>query len=95
MSAPRPPAGVARDYPLARLSTVRTGGSGEFFARAGGERELLELLRWAAVAGVDVGVVGSGSNLLIADEGVRGLTLKLDRDLAAVAVEAERLSGEL
>ncbi len=28
-----PPPGVERDYPLARLTTVRTGGQGEFFAR--------------------------------------------------------------
>jgi UDP-N-acetylmuramate dehydrogenase len=34
-----------------------------------------------------VGVVGSGSNLLVADDGVRGLVLKLDRDLAAIAVD--------
>ena len=43
------PAGVQRDYPLARLTTVRTGGTGEFFARAGSEQQLLELLAWAAV----------------------------------------------
>ena len=41
-----------RDVPLARLTTVRTGGRGEFFARAGeDERALLELLAWAAGAG--------------------------------------------
>ncbi len=29
------PAAVQRDYSLARLTTVRTGGPAEFFARAG------------------------------------------------------------
>ncbi len=46
---------------------------GEFFARAGEQRELLELLAWAGGASLAVAVVGSGSNLLIADDGVRGL----------------------
>ena len=36
-------------------------------------------------------MLGSGSNLLVADEGVRGLVIKLDRALAAIAVEAPRL----
>jgi UDP-N-acetylenolpyruvoylglucosamine reductase len=86
-----PPAGVRRDYPLARLATVRTGGTAELFARAGSEAELGELLGWAGSAGVAVAVVGSGSNLLIADEGVRGLVLKLDRELARIERAGERM----
>jgi UDP-N-acetylmuramate dehydrogenase len=85
------PARVQRDFPLARLTTVRTGGAAEFFARAGSEAELGELLRWAAESGAPVGVVGSGSNLLVADDGVRGLVLKLDRDLAAIAVDRQSI----
>jgi UDP-N-acetylmuramate dehydrogenase len=85
------PEGIQRDFPLARLTTVRTGGRGEFFARAGSEQQLLELLAWAAAEGVAVSVVGSGSNLLVADEGVSGLVVKLDRDLAAISVAGERM----
>jgi UDP-N-acetylenolpyruvoylglucosamine reductase len=91
VSVPEPPAVVRRDFPLSRLTTVRTGGSGEFFARVGSEAELIELLDWAAAAGVEVAVVGSGSNLLIADEGVTGLVLKLDRELAAIEVDGRRI----
>ena len=36
-------------------------------------------------------VVGSGSNLLVADEGVRGLVVKLDRGLASIAVDGRRM----
>ncbi|MGI8803356.1 MAG: UDP-N-acetylmuramate dehydrogenase [Solirubrobacteraceae bacterium] len=79
------------DYPLARLTTVGTGGSAEFFARAGTAAELDELLGWAAVRGLEVAVVGSGSNLLVADEGVAGLVLKLDRELARIEPEGARL----
>ncbi|MCW3027148.1 MAG: UDP-N-acetylenolpyruvoylglucosamine reductase [Solirubrobacterales bacterium] len=82
---------VERDFPLARLTTVRTGGAAEFFARAGSEAELAELLAWAASRGCPLSVVGSGSNLLVADEGVCGLVLKLDRDLAAIAVEGSAI----
>ena len=36
---------MQRDFPLARLTTVRTGGPADFFARPAGEEELVELLR--------------------------------------------------
>jgi UDP-N-acetylenolpyruvoylglucosamine reductase len=86
-----PPAGVERDHPLARLTTVRTGGPADYFARPADESSLIELLAWAGAVGVAVGVVGSGSNLLIADDGFRGLVMKLDGELATTERQGERL----
>ena len=88
MSAPpRTPPGVESGVPLERFATVRTGGSAEYFARASSPELLVELLAWAAAESLAVSVVGSGSNLLIADEGVAGLVIKLDGELATVRIE--------
>jgi UDP-N-acetylmuramate dehydrogenase len=76
---------------LARLTTVRAGGSADFFARADTEDRLLELLRWASDEGIGVGVVGSGSNLLVADDGFRGLAIKLEGDLATIERDERRV----
>ena len=86
----RPP-DVAVDYPLGRLTTIRTGGRGDFFARPHTARGLADLLAWASGEGIEVGVVGSGSNLLIADDGFRGLVMKLDGSLAAIEQDGQRL----
>lgn len=75
---------IERDYSLARLTTVRAGGDAEFFSRPATESELLELLAWATAEEVPVEVVGSGSNLLVADAGVAGLVLKLNGELSAI-----------
>ncbi len=85
------PGAIERDYELARLTTVRAGGRADMFARAGSEAELIELLGFAEAAGARVGVVGSGSNLLVSDDGFRGLVLKLDRDLARIERDGARL----
>ena len=85
------PQGVERDYPLARLTTIRTGGPGDYYARPDSLERLLELLAWADEAQIAVGVVGSGSNLLIADAGFRGLVMKLDGELATIEQDGERL----
>jgi UDP-N-acetylmuramate dehydrogenase len=85
------PPQVRRNFPLARFTTVRTGGSAELFARPGSLPELERLLAWAAAADIQVGVVGSGSNLLVADAGVPGLIVKLDKDLSKIELVGTRL----
>jgi UDP-N-acetylmuramate dehydrogenase len=89
MSAPPP--GVERSYPLERLTTVRTGGPAEWFARPVRLQPLVELLRWAEAEGLAVGVIGSGSNLLVADAGFHGLAIKLDGALAGTEREGVRV----
>jgi UDP-N-acetylmuramate dehydrogenase len=86
-----PPAGVLAAYPLARLTTVRTGGDADWFARPEDEESLLEVLAWAAAEGLALGMIGSGSNLLVADDGFHGLALKLDGELAAIEHDGNRV----
>jgi UDP-N-acetylenolpyruvoylglucosamine reductase len=76
---------------LARHTTLGTGGPARAFARPESEAEVGELLRWAAERGTAVAVVGLGSNLLAADEGVDALVLRLGGELAAVEVEGDVL----
>ena len=85
------PAGVEADYPLARLTTVRTGGPADFFARPESADDLVALLGWAQKNGVEVGVVGSGSNLLVADDGFRGLAMKLSGALTEIERDGHHL----
>jgi UDP-N-acetylenolpyruvoylglucosamine reductase len=86
-----PPEGVQQDYPLSRLTTVRTGGNADWFARPEDEESLVAALGWAKEEGLPVGVVGSGSNLLVADDGFHGLALKLNGALAEIERDGERV----
>jgi len=74
--------------PLARMTTIGTGGPAQWLGRPQTVAELEELLRWASAEGLPLTTVGLGSNLLAADEGVAGLVLRLEGELAAV--EASR-----
>ena len=76
---------------LARLTTVGIGGPARHFARPATLSELEEALRWAAAEGLGVFTIGLGSNLLIADEGVEALVLRLEGELAEVGAEGELL----
>jgi UDP-N-acetylenolpyruvoylglucosamine reductase len=76
---------------LSRFTTIGTGGPARWFARPESIDELQAELRWAAERGVAVEVVGLGSNLLVHDDGVDALVLKLSGDLAAAEVEGDAL----
>ena len=76
---------------LARHTTIGTGGPARWFARPESIDELVEALRWAREHGVDVQTIGLGSNVLVHDEGVDALVLKLAGELAAAEVAGELL----
>ncbi|MEI6663911.1 MAG: UDP-N-acetylmuramate dehydrogenase [Actinomycetes bacterium] len=90
MSGSRP-AYVVEGEPLDAFTTVRTGGPAEYFARCGSSQQLVELLAWADAEDLTIQMLGSGSNLLVADEGVAGLVVKLDKQLAEISVEGTEL----
>ena len=76
---------------LARFTTLGTGGPAVAFARSESEAEIEELLGWAQERSLEVAVVGLGSNLLAADDGVDALVLKLGGELAAVDIDGDVL----
>jgi UDP-N-acetylmuramate dehydrogenase len=82
---------VERGFPLSKLTTIGTGGPASALARPRSLAELEETLAFAKSDGLDVVVVGLGSNLLVADDGVDALVLRLEGELAAIRVEGTLL----
>jgi UDP-N-acetylmuramate dehydrogenase len=76
---------------LARHTTIGTGGPARWFARPESVDELVEALRWARERGVNVETIGLGSNVLVHDEGVDALVVKLAGELAAAEVQGDLL----
>jgi UDP-N-acetylenolpyruvoylglucosamine reductase len=82
---------LERDVPLARFTTLGTGGPARVLARPETLAELEEALTLAEDEGLAAAVVGLGSNLLVADEGVDAVVVRLAGELAAVEVRGETL----
>ena len=82
---------IEENVSLSRHTTLGTGGPARAFARPETLDELDEALAWAEERGLPVATVGLGSNLLVADDGVEALVLRLAGELAAVEVDGELL----
>jgi UDP-N-acetylmuramate dehydrogenase len=83
------PGRVRTGVPLAAYTTFKVGGPADFFVETRDAKEVIRALEIARTAGVPVTIVGGGSNLLVADDGVRGLVVR-QRGGAIVAL-ADRL----
>lgn len=68
---------VSENYPLSQLTTLGTGGSAEFFAQPETIPQLQEIIRGAGK--IPVYVIGGGSNILIPDGKIPGLTISTRR----------------
>jgi UDP-N-acetylenolpyruvoylglucosamine reductase len=76
---------------LGRYTTLGAGGPAKAFARPTSLQEIKESLAWASEHGLTVAVVGLGSNLLVADDGVDALVLKLAGELTSADAQGELL----
>ena len=78
-----------RDEPLARHTSMRVGGPADLFCEVETEAALAALMRHARAAQLPVFLLGGGTNLVVSDRGVRGLTIKLGRSFARTEWVAE------
>src|SRR5581483_8887221 len=76
---------------LARFTTIGTGGPARFFARTQSVDELEDLLAWSAAAGHAVETIGLGSNVLVHDDGIDAVVVRLTGSLSDVRIDGEEL----
>jgi UDP-N-acetylmuramate dehydrogenase len=77
------------DEPLGPYTSWKIGGPADAVADIETSRELADVLRLAHKREIPWFVLGSGSNLLIGDGGIRGIVLRLAGEFASIKVEEE------
>ncbi len=84
---------VLERVPLARHTYLRVGGLARYFATPDDLVQLERLLLWARAARLPMRVLGGGSNLLVADEGVEALVVSLRRACGGLRFEGPRVTA--
>ena len=69
---------IQKNILLKDYTTFKIGGAAEFFAEVNNTIELQEVLQWAGDNNKQIFVLGGGSNLLVSDDGIKGLVIKLN-----------------
>ena len=76
---PPPAFGLERDVSLARHTYLRIGGAAAYFGTPPDIDTLVKIWAWAKSHAIPLRIIGGGSNMLVADEGVRAVVLSLRR----------------
>jgi UDP-N-acetylmuramate dehydrogenase len=82
---------LLRDEPMSRHTSFQVGGPADLFLQPASERDLVLAVSLARAAGLPVTLVGRGSNLLVDDLGIRGLTVKVGRGTDAIVVDGAQV----
>ena len=80
-------------FSLAQLTTFRIGGPAALFLEPESSADLQAVARAVQETAIPVVVIGKGSNVLVSDDGVRGLVLRLGRSFGWAARDGDRLSA--
>ncbi len=90
---------LKKNIALSNFTTWRIGGPAEWIAQPRNNEEIKFLLTWISNKQVNCNIIGAGSNLLINDKGIKGLSLCM-RELKGIKIDKsnaiiEVLSGEM
>ena len=80
---------VRRDEPMRKHTTFRVGGSADFFVPVKDRDALIGATSFLKANGIPYFLLGNGSNLLVSDQGYRGVILQLTGDLAEIDFDGE------
>ena len=82
------------DEPLKRYTAWKIGGPADALLEPNSVGELIEATNKAREHGVPVTVLGGGTNVLVRDGGLRGLTIRLAKSLTNVEIEGTSVTAD-
>lgn len=83
---------IRRDEPMAKHTTLRVGGPADVYVEPADENDLAAILKFCGENGIQLFVLGRGSNLLVRDGGFRGVVICLaSPEFSKIEIDGERL----
>lgn len=85
---------VIPDAEMRSYTTLKLGGKADWLAMPGSSEETAGLLREARERGIPVTVIGHGSNLLVKDGGIRGLVIRIGKDMNRIETRGKEITAQ-
>lgn len=85
---------VRKDEPMNKHTTFRIGGNADYYVSVQDTKSLKEIIGLCKEMGMAYHIIGNGSNLLVADKGVRGIVLQISNQMNLVTVDGTKLVAQ-
>lgn len=80
---------VLENEPMSKHTTFRVGGPCDIFVSISNAKEAEEIIRLLCSLSIPYFVIGNGSNLLVKDEGFRGVIIEIGKDFSDIQIDGE------
>lgn len=78
---------------MSKHTTFRVGGACDIYVSVKDEKETAEIVRLLSMNNVPFLIIGNGSNLLVCDEGFRGVVIEIGKDFSEIIVQGETIKA--
>ena len=85
---------VIPDAEMSQYTTLKLGGPADWLAFPRSREEIAALFEEAGANGIPVTVIGHGSNLLVLDGGIRGLVIRVEKNMREIRREGSRIVAQ-
>ena len=85
---------MIRNAEMSQYTTLRLGGPADWLAFPRSREEIAAMYAEAGDAGIPVTIIGHGSNLLVLDGGIRGLVIRVEKNMREIRVEGNRIIAQ-
>ncbi len=85
---------IVRDALMKNYTTFRIGGTADLLIQPSSEEELIRIAAYLRQKDISAVVLGNGSNVLVKDGGIRGVVIKIGKNMGNIRTEGEELTAE-
>ncbi|MGN0251282.1 MAG: UDP-N-acetylmuramate dehydrogenase [Oliverpabstia sp.] len=85
---------ILMDEPMNKHTTFRLGGPADYFLSPSDPDQIREIIHICREEGIPWFVLGNGSNLLVSDQGYRGVVIQIYKNMNQITVEGTRIYAQ-
>ena len=85
---------IVRDALMKNYTTFRIGGPADLLIQPSSEEELIRIAAYLRQKDISAVVLGNGSNVLVKDGGIRGVVIKIGKNMGNIRTEGEEITAE-
>lgn len=85
---------VKADEPMKGHTTFRVGGPADYFVTPGKKEEVAAVLRCCKEQGMPYYIIGNGSNLLVSDQGYRGVIIQIFKSMNRIECKGNTITAQ-
>lgn len=69
---------IKTNEPMSKHTSFKTGGNADYYIKADNKEEIKNIIKYAKQNEIPLHIIGNGSNVLVSDNGIRGIVLKIN-----------------